>query len=92
MSPREPLPLACENCRYFGEMARMAGHQTADWGSCRRYAPRGPVVDTDHTTGIDFFPPTRPDLWCGEYVGIDGFLFVSPRDLPKPDDDEDCPF
>jgi len=60
----------CETCRFFGARVRepVSGHH----GSCRRYAPRGPVVDFEDATGVDYFPPVRPEDWCGEYERREG--------------------
>lgn len=58
----------CSSCRYAGEYSRNETMKSGTgWLSCRRYAPRGPVLDHSNATGIDFFPPVRPDLWCGEF-------------------------
>lgn len=79
----DPLPMACRNCRYFGPLARLAENGIkADWGSCRKHAPRGPVVDHSTATGIDFFPTVREHDWCAEYWGTDGGGFTHPNEEP----------
>lgn len=34
---------------------------------CRRYAPRGPVIETADATGYENFPILSDDEWCGEF-------------------------
>lgn len=58
----------CENCRFFRRLPSQ---------ECRRHAPkcfpvpmgsRGPgMLDVKN---FGFFPPVRPETWCGEYEGI----------------------
>jgi hypothetical protein len=65
----EQHPRECGTCRYVGPYARLSenGASGGEWHSCRRYAPRGPILDFDNVRGIDFFPPVRGHDWCGEY-------------------------
>ena len=60
----------CDACRFFGEHTRLESTSTSaasGIGSCRRHAPRGPVLDLANVVGIDFFPPVPVSGWCGEF-------------------------
>ncbi len=76
------MSASCETCRfghvlwrkgdkytYFSESrySEVEGERYSTSIECRRYAPRGPVINTTDAIGYDAFPSVSADAWCGEY-------------------------
>jgi len=60
----------CATCRFY--------HLSTDGGMCRRNPPQGTIVQwvphfsqatgpTQIPVTTAFYPPVRPEMWCGEY-------------------------
>ena len=61
----------CTTCQFFDRHdARGAEGKAAQWGQCRRSAPRlNPINAKPHMIeGV--WPHVRGDDWCGEYKGL----------------------
>ena len=60
----------CQTCRFWERSTFQTGVATI--GTCRRYAPRGPLALPYGPAGdlaeVQTFPVTNDDDWCGEYV------------------------
>ena len=63
--------MKCSGCRFWVEQKEQTD------GECRAnppqilLVPRMRVMDKTSSLFIDgFFPKTRPDLWCGKYMGM----------------------
>lgn len=70
----------CETCRFSKLLWRKGDPYTAfneydsrevkrfsTAFSCRRYAPRGPVIWPENGKDFETFPTVGEDDWCGEY-------------------------
>ena len=49
----------CETCRFFNGPFEW----TNGWGECRRHAP----VTIPRGITTEYWPPTHPSDWCGDY-------------------------